>query len=624
MSNPNAPTQPPVQRHKRPRLDGDGSGVRTAIACRACRERKTRCSGHQPACTYCLKTGLSCVYATTVPTHTPWDSTPTLDEWGDKILTAINSLAGDVNLLHHPRHGIPSVANSNAYSSPTLTLREDQNDSCETSMEEQSRCIPIEGPSPVTSLPSLLAWNVFANQGDVLARFSLSLSEHARQSYASRTSGKESASCAKSDLLFLASVFEARFLPAHPVVDMAEVRGYIAQISEFGILWNTESCLVLLVAALASMYSCNEDQLSALHTDSSVFASTETSSSIECTPGALKYWNMAKKRLAWALEDSGLLAAQCQFLAGVWNLYTSEPAAAWKMFNGSVLAIDAVTLRYKSRIAGVQRTSDAALIEAMRWACINFLCRLRSEEEFSLAPSVYKQPDRDIESQTWGYNDDSALLKIRQNILAEFKKLHAHMSTNELGALHANLTAAERALDNWHERLPTHLRFFTNEEPEPQVTEGEYYPRLLKSRYFETRELILRPSIYVLMHVSSLQPRADTPDLNTAEGTLCVYYAAQYQAMSLRHRDLVLTRLSFFLNPHMGAPLINEGWLKTRTCLSLALLLLAAEHGLSSDACSPGVDSSSVLDAVEDLLRRDCISGIGKVYSSLLHDLRVN
>lgn len=74
MSNGNAPTQPPVQRHKRPRLDGDGSGVRTAIACRACRERKTRCSGHQPACTYCLKTGLLCVYATTVPTYTPWDS----------------------------------------------------------------------------------------------------------------------------------------------------------------------------------------------------------------------------------------------------------------------------------------------------------------------------------------------------------------------------------------------------------------------------------------------------------------------------------------------------------------------------------------------------------------------
>lgn len=250
---------------------------------------------------------------------------------------------------------------------------------------------------------------------------------------------------------------------------------------------------------------------------------------------------------------------------------------------------------------------------------------MRNEEEFSLAPSVYKLPDRDIESQTWGYNGDSALLQIRQSILVEFKKLHADMSTNELGALHANLTAAERALDNWHERLPTHLRFFANEEPEPQITEGEYYPRLLKSRYFETRELILRPSIYVLLHVPSLQPRADTPDLNTPEGTLCIYYAAQYQAMSLRHRYLVLTRLSFFLNPHMGGPLINEGWLETRTCLSLALLLLAAERGPSSEeACSPEADSNSVLDAVEDLLRRDCMSGTSKVYSSLLHDLRVN
>jgi hypothetical protein len=36
--------------------------LRTAIACRACRERKTRCSGDQPGCRYCSKAGIQCEY----------------------------------------------------------------------------------------------------------------------------------------------------------------------------------------------------------------------------------------------------------------------------------------------------------------------------------------------------------------------------------------------------------------------------------------------------------------------------------------------------------------------------------------------------------------------------------
>jgi hypothetical protein len=40
-----------------------GSGtLRTAVACRSCRERKTRCSGHQPRCNYCSRAGVPCEY----------------------------------------------------------------------------------------------------------------------------------------------------------------------------------------------------------------------------------------------------------------------------------------------------------------------------------------------------------------------------------------------------------------------------------------------------------------------------------------------------------------------------------------------------------------------------------
>ncbi|KAF7554284.1 hypothetical protein G7Z17_g3003 [Cylindrodendrum hubeiense] len=616
MSSGNAPTQG----LKRPHVGGDGVGLRTAIACRACRERKTRCSGHQPTCAYCVKAGVPCEYAPNVLAYTPQNAAPTFDEWGEKILHAINSLASDLNNSHRHFENLSTVDANNDVS-PTAAFSESRSETWAKAVEEQPSSIPIEGPTPITSLPSILAWDVFSRQDDVLARFSLLLSDHARLPNVSQTSGKESASCARSDLLALASIFEARVLPAMPIIDMVKLRSYISEISEFGVQWDTESCLVLLVAALASLSSHHEAQSSEMRAESSVLTPT-TNLSIEFTINALRYWNMAKKRLAWALEDSGLVAAQCQFLAGIWHLYASKSTAAWKMFNGSVLAIDTVGPRHESRIATGQWTSDESLKENLRWACVGFLCRLRCEEEFAISPSNYKLPGREIESQ------DATLLHLRQSTLMEFRTLSADMSVKDLSTLHATIAAAEKALGDWYKRLPAPLRFSTNEEPETQFTESGPYRALLRSRYIETKELILRPSLYVLLHVGCLRRRAGASSSNTLQDVLHGYYRDQFQAMNIQHRALILTRLDSYLNPPMDQPFTDAGWFKTRTCLSLALLLLAAERGIYWDATnegfSPHTDCTSVLDAVEDLLRIDCISGISSVYASLLHDLRAN
>ena len=173
-------------------------------------------------------------------------------------MTAVNSLAHD--LKSSP--GYTGNSHSSIEIEPPsarINLREDPTTLHANFADGQPGCIPIEGPSPITSLPSILAWSVFLRHDDVLARFSLSLSEYTRQARASQTSGKESASCAGSDLLALASIFEDRYLPEVPILDMTELRGYIAYIIEFGDLWNAESCLVLLVAALASLPTHDED-----------------------------------------------------------------------------------------------------------------------------------------------------------------------------------------------------------------------------------------------------------------------------------------------------------------------------------------------------------------------------
>lgn len=58
------PSGPEAKRRRTRPLVTHPTTLRTAVACRACRERKTRCSGDQPVCKYCAKSGIECEYNT--------------------------------------------------------------------------------------------------------------------------------------------------------------------------------------------------------------------------------------------------------------------------------------------------------------------------------------------------------------------------------------------------------------------------------------------------------------------------------------------------------------------------------------------------------------------------------
>lgn len=179
---------------------------------------------------------------------------------------------------------------------------------------------PIPGPSAVGGLSSVLAWDIFSGHGQTSDDLRSALS-NAKQRQSSHHSGLESASCAAAELFALAAAFEGFYLPAMPVLDITDTRRLVRDSGEFGIAWSAESCLVLLVAALGSM--CRQGGTNAqtpwgtpqLSSPASSLLSGSGSSERR-TPSALRYWNMARKRLVWATSSSGLVAAQCQFLAG--------------------------------------------------------------------------------------------------------------------------------------------------------------------------------------------------------------------------------------------------------------------------------------------------------------------
>jgi hypothetical protein len=159
--------------------------------------------------------------------------------------------------------------------------------------------IPIDGPTVITNLESILAWDVFSDQGDAIAVFLRSIQESSATSREPTTTRGESAACAVRDLLVLLGTFETYILPGLPILDMTQLRRYVSLVGEYGVPWSADACLLLLVAALASKYRGELEEPSPSGSES-----------------PYRYWNMAKKRLAWALEEHSLLGAQCQLLAG--------------------------------------------------------------------------------------------------------------------------------------------------------------------------------------------------------------------------------------------------------------------------------------------------------------------
>lgn len=182
------------------------------------------------------------------------------------------------------------------------------------------RKLRFPNPSIIAGGFSILTWPIFDGLGNQVGKIKSAILASTNLRNLNKQAA-ETASIETADLLKQLRSFSKSLLPSFPVVEVDKVRRMIAKIGEYGIEWTCESCLVLLIAALGSIYQSSNH--SAVHTHGTIpnlspasnRASSEMSSE-RLTSSTLRYWNMARKRLTWAMTTTGFLAAQCQFLAG--------------------------------------------------------------------------------------------------------------------------------------------------------------------------------------------------------------------------------------------------------------------------------------------------------------------
>ena len=206
---------------------------------------------------------------------------------GTRILNEIEHLAGRLEVLGHDH---ANIRGDGSISSAGF-MSQASNREIETSTDDAGELfsITVESPSNITSIASILAWDVFnfAPDSDAFLPENTAIQNPQKR-------GQESGDTSFSRLMQLSRSFIFFYSLELPILDQTELDHYISEIRENGSEWSAESCLVFLVAALGS--DCQK--------------------SPESRKEALRYWNMAKKRLGWALEERSLLSAQCLILAG--------------------------------------------------------------------------------------------------------------------------------------------------------------------------------------------------------------------------------------------------------------------------------------------------------------------
>ncbi|KAF7550236.1 hypothetical protein G7Z17_g5842 [Cylindrodendrum hubeiense] len=163
----------------------------------------------------------------------------------------------------------------------------------------------------------------------------------------------------------------------NPVLNPDTVWSYARRVVEEGLEWDSSSCLVLLACALGCVAQPYTPEISVVEGRTSLEAQGEDLQKGE------RYYNLARRR--FGLLERDVLASQCQFLSGVYLMYTQRPLSAWAEFHSASRSYHIYLqcqARRPSRSVDPARVSKRRQLEQrLYWSCYKSECELRAEIE---------------------------------------------------------------------------------------------------------------------------------------------------------------------------------------------------------------------------------------------------
>lgn len=314
---------------------------------------------------------------------------------------------------------------------------------------------------------------------------------------------------------------------------------------------------------------------------------------------------MARKR--FGLLELGILASQCHFLAGIYEMYTMRPIIAWSHFQSATktyhLHLQCEARREVHPEAGVSKSSKSRSLEQrLYWSCYKTECELRTEIDCpnsSLAdvhyadlhpsPPVLEVDDVDAASespsqgrttrsqniprtavasqqqqeQTWFYYLTEITLRRIANRVLNLLYVGDVDSWTE-SALLFKIEAVEQfeeQLDECCTGLPPLIQFDNDHVPEEEL------PYLIRCRVLEIKIWMYTPFLYYAVHSPSGVPLQDRMQNFAKKGVSLGILRLKEEPKRHRHhgtwynlRNLFTNCLCTLAAVRSGRVAVPEGW----------------------------------------------------------------
>ncbi|KAH8646911.1 hypothetical protein BX600DRAFT_477110 [Xylariales sp. PMI_506] len=538
-------------KRKRPAPRGTASypRKRAVTACQVCRARRTKCDNLKPSCSFCIKSGATCVQSSV--------DLSSFDPASLKILESLDEVKALLRLEHTDNH-------------------------VEAESSERTRQISAtkhigESPDHYLQVPTseeILEWPIFR---DMLHSTPSGRRLQFPVAETSRTPAVVVAMLAESPH-YVNKLVDNFYLYMHvknPITDETATRTLVSTAIVEGIDWSPTSCLALLICAVGSV-------------------STPFGPSDSTCPGETAYtdsqalFRAAERRLGELMTSRDLIAAQCFFLAGVYMMCMLEQKKAWRFFLQALAAcqeLPAISSRASANTSFGRQINDSQycrnkfdiICEANYWSAWKsereIRCALRypdfklRDQEVDIYPLFFPTPPSFDESfaerevNAWYfYLSEISLRRLASRISGEILALHRGC-TSELGfllKLADEVPIWELQIQEWVKSLPLPMSLAAPEQ------EDDVCRFILRGHLVNVYEMLYWNFVRSTMPVSG---KLEDITASMSHDIRLLHYAGKGMEM---HVDRFRVNKRGFKHRHHGTILMIQ------SCVRSALVLLCA------------------------------------------------
>ncbi|EXK28549.1 hypothetical protein FOMG_15019 [Fusarium oxysporum f. sp. melonis 26406] len=299
----------------------------------------------------------------------------------------------------------------------------------------------------------------------------------------------------------------------NPILDVAVLDQYVTKVSENGLDWTTQTCLVALVCAIGALCHDPHVETPKSHNSWDVDQTTDI---------AYRYWSVACKRLGRAMSHNTLESAQCLCLAGIWFMCNLQPLEAWRYFTmAGNSCYSAIWARESTMPSWPQNSpsSPQAIKQSIFYTAYKSEVEIRYEIP-SLPGSMLEHIEDRLtfpsppaanclfdETIAWYYFlADIAARHLINRIVDAKVEISGCPSEVQARSLLRSYEVFGSQLQDWYLSLPPEISF-----PPPDATispESNIYKRILRSRYLFIKELLCRPFVRLCLNYDLELPSA--------------------------------------------------------------------------------------------------------------------